>query len=85
MHGPDLFTEANDRKIDRRAKPIIVNFVDFRKAFDCAHRLALWKILALYGVPKKITTIIQKLCEESNSAVKVDGDMSSWFQVITGV
>jgi len=34
----------------------------------------------LYGVPKKIITIIQKVYEESNSAVKVDGDMSSWFQ-----
>ena len=23
-------------------RPIIVNFVDFRKAFDCVHRPALW-------------------------------------------
>ena len=63
----------------------MVNFVDFRKAFDCVHRLALWKILELYGIPKKIITTIQKLYEESNSAVKVDGDKSSWLQVITGV
>jgi len=63
----------------------MVNFVDFRKAFDCVHRLALWKILELYGIPKKIVTIIQKLYEESNSEVKIDGDMSSWFQVMTGV
>ena len=73
-------------KVTEEQKPIIlVNFVDFRKSFDCIHRPALWKILELYGVPKKISTIIQKLYQESNSAVKVDGDMSSWFQVITGV
>jgi len=54
-----------------------VNFIDFRKAFDCIHRPALWKILQLYGLPKKIITIIQKLYEESSSAVRIDGDVSS--------
>ena len=72
-------------KVTEGQRPVIVNFIDFRKAFDCIHRPALWKILKLYGLPKKIITIIQKLYEESSSAVKIDGDVSSWFQVVTGV
>jgi len=62
-----------------------VNFIDFRKAFDCIHRPALWQILKQYGIPMKVITVIQKLYEESNSAVRIDGDTSAWFQVVTGV
>lgn len=29
-------------------------FIDFKKAFDGIHRGALWKVLALYGIPSKI-------------------------------
>jgi len=48
-------------------------------------RPALWKILQQYGLPTKIVTVIQKLYEESSSAVRVNGDTRSWFQVETGV
>ena len=65
--------------------PVIVNFIDLRKAFDSIHRPALWKIHQQYGLPTKIVTVIQKLYEESSSAVRVNGDTSSWFQVETGV
>jgi len=66
-------------------RPVIVNFNDVRKAFDSIHQPALWKILQQYGFPTKIVTVIQKLYEESSSAVRVNGDTSSWFQVETGV
>jgi len=33
----------------------------------------------------KVITVIQKLYEESNSAVRIDGDTSAWLQVVTGV
>jgi len=64
---------------------VIVNFIDFRKAFDSIRRPALWKILQQYGLPTRIVTGIQKLYEESSSAVRVNGDISSWFQVETCV
>jgi len=72
-------------KVTEGQRPVIVNFVDFLKAFDCVHRPALWKILEQYGIPKKIVSIIQKLYEESNSAVRIDGDTSKWFRVVTVV
>jgi len=42
-------------------------------------------ILEQYEIPQKIVSIIQKLYEKSNSAVRIDGDLSGWFQVVTGV
>jgi len=72
-------------KVTEGRRPVIVNFIDFRKAFDSIHRPVLWKILQQYGLPTKIVSVIQKLDEESSSAVRVNGDTSSWFQVETGV
>ena len=72
-------------KVTEGRRPVIVNFIDFRKAFDSIHRPALWRILQQYGLPTKIVTVIQKLYEESSSAVRVNGDTSGWFQVETGV
>jgi len=72
-------------KVTEGRRPVTVNFIDFRKAFDSIHRPALWKILQQYGLPTNIVTVIQKLYKESSSAVRVNGDTSSWFQVETGV
>jgi len=55
---------------------VIVNVIDFRKAFDSIHRPALWKILQQYGLKTKIVTVIQKLYDESSSAVRVNVDTS---------
>jgi len=32
-------------KVTALNEPLLVNFIDFRKAFDCIHRIAVWKIL----------------------------------------
>jgi len=39
---------------------LIINFIDFKKAFDSVHRPSLWKILTNYSIPKK-TQIINPL------------------------
>ena len=39
-------------------RPIILNFVDFRKAFECVHRASMWKIHEIYGIPRKFVSII---------------------------
>ena len=30
---------------------LVLNFIDFKKAFDSVHRESLWKILELYWIP----------------------------------
>jgi len=86
----DIFTLrqiSSLEKVTEGRQPVIVNFIDLRKAFDSIHRPALWKILQLYGLPTKPVTVIQKLYEDNSSAVRVNGpgNTSSWFKVETGV
>jgi len=61
------------------------NFVDFRKAFDSISRTDLWKILAWYGLPKKLVDVIQSLYTDCCSAIRINGDISGWFQLTTAV
>jgi len=63
----------------------MVNFIDFRKAFDCIHRPSLWSILRQYGIPEEIVNIIQNLFKDSKSNVKINGISGEWFEVVTGV
>jgi len=61
-------------KVSEGHIPVIVNFVDFRKAFDSISRPALWKILEWYGLPKKLVDVIQSLHKDCCSAVRINGD-----------
>jgi len=45
----------------------------------------LWKILEWYGLPKKLVDVIQSLYMDCCSAIRINGDISGWFQVTTGV
>ena len=60
-------------KVTEGQRSLLVNFIDFRKAFDSIHRPALLKILKHYGLPTKVITIIQKLYDESDNSVRIDG------------
>lgn len=39
--------------------PLYINFIDYEKAFDSVDRGTLWKLLSRYGVPRKLTSLIQ--------------------------
>ena len=72
-------------KVTAWQKPVMINFIDFRKAFDCLHRPSVWSILKQYGIPDTIVTIIQNLYKCSRSCVKLNGVCGNWFEVVTGV
>ena len=65
--------------------PIVMTFVDFRKAFDSIDRKQMLKILRHYGIPDQIVKSIGVLYCDTNSTVIVDGVLSDQFEVITGV
>ncbi len=65
--------------------PVIATFVDFKKAFDSVDRTMLFKILRNYGIPESITNAIKVLYSNSKSDVLVDGEITNFFDVITGV
>jgi hypothetical protein len=64
---------------------VLVNFVDFKKAFDSVQRPVVWNILAQYGIPEKIINIIKGMYAESRCAVRTEGKLGEWFQIVTGV
>jgi hypothetical protein len=42
-------------------RTLVMNFVDFEKAFDSVCREALWEIMKDYGIPDKIISMIRVL------------------------
>ena len=65
--------------------PVVMTFVDFRKAFDSIDRKQMLKILRHYGIPEQIVKSIEVLYCDTNSTVIVDGVLSDLFEVMTGV
>ena len=66
-------------------KSIIPSFKDFREAFDCMHRVSMWKILEIYGILRKYVSMIKNMYDGSESCVRVGQDLTDWFSVTTGV
>jgi len=65
--------------------PLWVAFVDYRKAFDCINREALWEILALRGVPDHLIQLVRDLYEGCGGQVLVQSCVSRPFDIVTGV
>ena len=65
--------------------PLLVNFVDYEKAFDSVDRRMLWKIMRHYGIPQKLVTLIEKMYEGTSCRVIHDGELSESFEIKTGV
>ena len=66
-------------------RQLVVNFIDFKKAFDSLHRNSMWKILRSYGLPMKIINMIKLLYEGSKSCVRVGGTNTDYFDITSGV
>ena len=64
---------------------VYFNFLDFLKAFDSLSREAIWKLLAHYGVPEKIISMIKCIYRDFKCKVIHKGKLSSEFSVETGV
>jgi len=56
---------------------LLVNFIDFQKAFVCVHRYSVWNIMKFYGIPNKIVDIIQNFYNNSRCAVRSNGQLGS--------
>ena len=65
--------------------PLPSCFVDLTKAFDSVHRPIIWHLLRRYGVAENIVRIVEDLYRGSEAEVRHGGDLSSSFEVRTGV
>ena len=65
--------------------PLFINFVDFRKAFDSVHRESLWNIMSVYGIPRKLITMVKLFYNNFMCSVEHEGRYSEWFVIESGV
>ncbi|KAK3760603.1 hypothetical protein RRG08_028252 [Elysia crispata] len=65
--------------------PLLVNFIDFEKAFDSIDRDTLGKLLRHYGIPPQIVTLIQKMYDGTSCKVLHEGRLTDSFEIKTGV
>ena len=64
--------------------PLKINFIDFKAAFDSVDREFIWSTLHHYGLPQKYIRIFKAFYANTQSAVKVDGKLTEWFNVMAG-
>ena len=60
-------------------------FVDFKKAFDSVLHTALWQIMKKMGVNGQIIRPIRKLYQNQEAAVRVESELSEWFNIKKGM
>ena len=65
--------------------PLVVTFIDFKKAFDSNNRKVMFAVLRHYGIPEAVVNAISVLYKNSKSAVMEGGGLSDPFDVTTGV
>ena len=66
--------------------PVYMCFVDLQKAYDSVDRSLLWKVLARYGIPAKVISIIRQFHDGMRACVRLDnGEESEWFDVNQGL
>ena len=75
-----IMEKARERNIDMH-----YNFIDFKAAFDTIWREALWKMLKSIGIHSKIVDVIKSMYDNSECALTIDGNLTSWFKVNVGV
>ena len=71
-----------------RARKILLYmyFIDLQKAYDSVDRELLWVVLARFGVPEKMLTVIRQFHEGMRARVGTDdGEHSEWFDITQGL
>ena len=53
-------------------KPLHINFIDFKTAFDSIHPESIWKIAHLYGIPEKFIKIFKNIYLNSTCCKKTE-------------
>lgn len=61
------------------------NFIDYKQAFDSVWQEGLWKVLRHCGVPEDLVMLIEDIYSKSESAVRVEGELTEWFMIRVGV
>ena len=66
-------------------KPIVINFIDYKKAFDSVHCESLCKIAKIYGIPEQFIDIFKTIYLNSRCYIKTETRMFIFFLIKTGI
>ena len=55
---------------------LCINFIDYEKAFDSLDRNVLWDLMANYGIPRKIISLVKNTYEGTNCRILHDGGLT---------
>jgi len=71
----------------KRKQSVFTAFIDFRKAYDSINHNMLWDKLVKNGISKNCYFLkaVQGLYKDIKCAVKVNGSVTDWFDVNTGL
>ena len=64
---------------------LIVNFIDYEKAFDSVDQATLWKILRHYRIVQKLADLIKRMYSGTNCRVWQEGEPTESFNIKTGM
>ena len=66
--------------------PLYVCFIDLTKAYDSVNRTLLWTVLARFGVPQNMISVIRQSHNGMQACVRLDDRVCSrWFAVEQGL
>jgi hypothetical protein len=60
-------------------------FIDFKKAYDSVKREALYNILIVIGIPKKLVRLIKMCLTETYSRVRVGNNLCEMIPIRNGL
>ena len=73
-----------EKRLERN-QSLLCCFIDYEKAFDSVLQEGLWKAMNFFGYSSKYIHLLQALYQQSNSAVRVNGELTDWFKTTVGV
>ena len=70
----------------KRRIPLDVCFIDLSKAYDSIDRTLVWTVLARFGVPQNMISVIRRCHDGMRACVRLDDRLCSrWFAVEEGL
>ena len=82
-----MFVICRLQELARKKRiPLYVCFIDITKAYDSVDRTLLWTVLARFGVPKIMISVIRQFYDGMRACVRLDNRVCSrWFAVEQGL
>ena len=76
-----MFVICRLQELARKKRiPLYVCFIDLTKAYDSVDRTLLWTVLARFGVPQIMISVIRQFHDSMRACVRLDDRVcSKWF------